>query len=78
MSEITRRWLANQRQFGENPKIDAFLDEVLQVCEKHGFLISHEDHHGAFEILDNIPKNKEMCISWLKEASDYTNLKEGT
>lgn len=35
-----------------NPRIDAFLDEIDQVCQRHGLAISHEDGHGAFEIVD--------------------------
>lgn len=36
----------------ENPRIDAFLAEIETVCEKHGLSISHEDGHGAFEVVD--------------------------
>ena len=31
-------------------KIAAFKQEVLDVCKKWGFSISHEDAHGAFLI----------------------------
>jgi hypothetical protein len=36
----------------ENPRIDAFLAEIETVCERHGLSISHEDGHGAFEVVD--------------------------
>lgn len=32
----------------ENPRIDAFLDEIAQVCKKHGLSIYHEDGYGNF------------------------------
>ena len=46
-------------------EIDSFLNEIEQVCRKHGLSISHEDVHGAFVI----QKLSEENISWLKEAS---------
>ncbi len=30
--------------------VAAFLDEIEEVCKKHGFGIGHEDGHGAFKI----------------------------
>lgn len=68
-----RRWIAKDQKYGENPKIDSFLDEIEQVCKKHGFLISHEDTGGSFVIVSNTPKNHTLYMDWLKEASDYTN-----
>lgn len=51
----------------ENPKIDAFLAEIEEVCKKHGFHISHEDGQGAFEIV-----NYEVG-SWIDAAHDCTD-----
>jgi len=34
----------------ERPDINEFLKEIIQVCEKHGLSISHEDCHGTFRI----------------------------
>jgi hypothetical protein len=52
-----------------NKSIDAFLDEVLAVCKKHGYSISHEDRHGAFEIETyNFDLHR-----WLKVAHDRTS-----
>ena len=49
----------------EDPKVDAFLEEVLSVCRKHGMGIGHEDFHGGFivEPLD------DGLIEWLSAAS---------
>ncbi len=32
----------------DDPKVDAFLAEIAEVCRKHGLSIGHEDGHGAF------------------------------
>ena len=37
---------------GVYPKVDAFIQEVLEVCRKHGLSIAHEDHQGGFIIED--------------------------
>jgi len=52
----------------ENAKIDAFLAEVWAVCERHGLAISHEDGHGAFEIVSIDDGNR----AWLMDARDCT------
>lgn len=44
------RWNCQTDKDEDTPKIDAFLVDVLQVCSKHGFSISHEDSHGGFII----------------------------
>jgi hypothetical protein len=48
------------------PEIDRFIDEVVEVCRRHGLSISHEDHHGAFEITEI----SETKIEWLKKCHD--------
>jgi len=52
----------------ENPKIDAFLDEIRAVCERHGLVISHEDGHGGFEIMEL----DGAALDHLMAASDRT------
>lgn len=46
------------------PEADTFIEEVLAVCKKHGMSISHEDHHGAFEII----AFTDEAAEWLREA----------
>ena len=41
-----------------------FLEEIDEVCRKHGLSISHEDGHGAFIV----EKYNESNIDWLFEA----------
>ena len=67
-----KRWNCTKREFCETPKIDAFLAEIEEVCKKHGFLISHEDGCGAFEIVDHTEKNHANYMAWLKDAHDRT------
>lgn len=54
--------------YSENTKVDAFLEDIKQVCKKHGMSISHEDCQGAFEI----ENYSELCMEWLAVAYDKT------
>lgn len=47
-----KRWDRSSGEWKEveRPDVDAFIEDVIAVCERHGFSISHEDGHGAFEI----------------------------
>lgn len=31
-------------------KMQAFLQEIVQVCEKHQLWLAHEDMHGSFVV----------------------------
>ena len=53
----------------ERPDIDSFLEEVVDVCKKHGFSISHEDREGSFEIVDY----DDCEAEWLMGASVWTS-----
>lgn len=59
-----KRWSKQQRKIIEDKKIDSFIEDIEKVCKKHNMSISHEDHHGAFEI----EKYEEYNIGWLKNA----------
>ncbi len=48
-----------------NPEVDAFLRDIIKVCEEHGFSIEHEDGQGAFIIT----KFNEAAADWLFLAS---------
>lgn len=61
-----KRWDNNTKSYIEDVKIDEFLNEINEVCKKHGFSISHEDGHGAFEI-EKFDEN-EFHINWLMNA----------
>jgi len=57
-----------------NPKVEAFLNEVVEVCKRHGLSIGHEDGHGAFRVEDYDETNTE----WLLDAIDETSTKSHT
>jgi len=52
----------------DTPEVDVFIEDVLSVCRKHGFSISHEDGNGAFVI----EKFNEADSDWLRAAADDT------
>ena len=41
-----------------------FIEEIEVLCKKYNFSISHEDHHGAFEI----EEYDESFMEWFKQA----------
>lgn len=45
-----KRWNAKQKYKLENVEIDAFLKEIIAICEKHKLAICHSDKYGTFEI----------------------------
>jgi hypothetical protein len=47
-------------------KKKAFLKDLLEVYEKHGICLSHEDSHGAFKL---VPYS-DIYVEWVKECFD--------
>lgn len=47
-------------------RVMAFIVELLEVCEKHGLSLSHEDKHGQF-LIENY--DRELA-EWLEAAGD--------
>lgn len=45
----------------EADKID-FIDDVVELCERHGVWLSHEDPHGGFQL------TRERTHDWLTAA----------
>lgn len=45
-------------------EVEKFLEDIIQVCERHGFSFSHQDSQGAF-IIEEFDDNN---IKWLKAA----------
>ncbi len=57
----------------EDVRIDSFLSEVIAVCKKHGFSLSHEDCHGGFIVTEF----DQDAADWLFAATpDITYKKE--
>lgn len=65
-----KRWNVKSKKEIENISIDNFLKEILGVCKKYDFSISHEDIHGAFVIV----KYHRGYEKWLLSATDSTDL----
>ena len=53
----------------KSSKVKDFINEVIELCKKYEFSISHEDTHGAFLISNYDIKN----IEWLRNAFDKTS-----
>lgn len=64
-----KRWSNNGEI--ENPKIDASLEEIWKVRKRHGLAISHEDSHGAFEVV-MIDKRPRECARRHHEGREVT------
>lgn len=62
---MQERWSTLKSDYLTNEKIDLFLKEVIDVCKKHNFSISHEDGHGAFVI----EIYEDDYAEWLNAAS---------
>lgn len=46
-------------------KVEAFIDDLIEVYKKHGLSLSHQDTEGAF-IVEPISQNN---ITWLQQAN---------
>ena len=57
-----KRWNCEAKDEIEHPKVDAFLNEIISVCKKHGFSLSHEDFHGAFVVCGFNNDNAERLM----------------
>ena len=52
MSNEVKRpyWHVKEKEARPNPKVDAFLADILAVYKKHGLSLAHEDQQGAFRV----------------------------
>ena len=46
MREMTKRWDRETGEYIKAPEVDAFLEDIVAVCEKHGMSLGHEDCHS--------------------------------
>ena len=58
----------SKQAYGNNAKATAFLDEIIEVYEKHGLAISHEDEQGAFIV----KPLEDFFVQWILDAQDAT------
>ena len=60
-------WKNSKRDYIDmSPKMKAFLNDLISVCQRHQLSISHEDHHGAFEINEY----SDYDMQWILNAHD--------
>ncbi len=55
---------SRHRERNDHPEVAAFLDEIAEVCRKHGMGISHQDGHGAFIV----ERFSLELVKWLNDA----------
>ncbi len=65
------RWSNKENKEIEAKRVDAFLDEVHQVCKKHGFCIETDDCQGGF-VIERYDDEKDF--EWLGYASVGTTI----
>ena len=46
-------------------RIQAFKEEVKELCKKYDFVIGHEDSHGGFVLKNSYDEN---CMQWFMNA----------
>ncbi len=63
---MSLRWSTTYSQDVENPDIDSFLAEIIEVYRRHNLSISHEDGEGAFIVT----RYNEGNVDWLLNAQD--------
>ena len=64
---MTERWDCAAKDMREHPAVDMFLKEIVDLCRKHGLVLSHEDTHGAFEI-NKLDQADERWAAWISAA----------
>jgi hypothetical protein len=61
---VMKRWDCTKNIKVECSDIDAFIEDIIVICKKHGMSIAHEDGHGAFQI----EVSSETNFDWLRAA----------
>jgi hypothetical protein len=62
---MTMIWNQAKKNYQESTRVDAFLNEIKQVCLRHGMTLELEDDNGSFVV--------ETCgndgdVDWLMNA----------
>ena len=60
-----KRWNEKINKRIESKEADEFLNDIIEVCKKHGLSLSHEDVGGGFLIDDY----NETDTKWVKAAA---------
>lgn len=54
-----------------DPRITDIVNEIIEVCDRHGVVLGHEDSHGGFLFRkkeDMKPEYVEIYHKWLRGA----------
>lgn len=54
------------REFEHNERVDAFLEDLMELYDRHKLVIAHEDDHGAFIITN---RHKHHAIKHITSAT---------
>jgi hypothetical protein len=53
------------------PECQAFIDEVTEVCRKHGYVIGHQETDRQFEVYRyTVRAELEPHLSWFEAADE--------
>lgn len=58
--KLYERWLAGPRKNSVVPKVDAFLDEIVEVCRKHDLMLEAGDSHSGINVVTFDEFNAEV------------------
>jgi hypothetical protein len=59
------RWDCNVNKSVDDSAVEAFIDELVEVCRRHNMTLGHEDEHGAFQVNRFFT---EGHANWLRSA----------
>jgi hypothetical protein len=62
------RWNISTTRREENPTVDAFINDIVELCKKYNLSLGHEDCEGSFIV---VPLS-EHNINWLLNAAMET------
>jgi hypothetical protein len=59
------RWDCATNSDVDDAAVEAFIDELVEVCRRHNMVLGHEDKHGAFEVERIFTEDR---ANWLRAA----------
>jgi len=61
------RYIKRRDVFDAVPEVDAFFDEIMEVCRRHGMSIHHDECGGRLIVREY---NEEL-MEWLAQSDDW-------
>ena len=59
-----KRFSHRKGRYISSARIDAFIEDLVKVCQSHGMSLGHEDSHGAFIV----HRMNDENLKWLRAA----------